>query len=48
MRPHRRSGPHLDATLDVSADGVFAFGGHRCDRIVAAVLARVRASGVPR
>jgi len=33
----------LDATLDVSVDGVFAFAGHRCDRIVAAVLARIGA-----
>ncbi|MGH7893160.1 MAG: RNA polymerase sigma factor [Candidatus Binatia bacterium] len=35
---------HLDATLDVSTDRVFAFGGQRCDRIVAAVLARVGVS----
>jgi RNA polymerase sigma-70 factor (ECF subfamily) len=31
----------LDATLDVSHHGVFAFAGHRCDRIVAAVMARI-------
>lgn len=34
----------LDATLDVSTDRVFAFAGDRCDRIVAAVLAPIRAS----
>jgi RNA polymerase sigma-70 factor (ECF subfamily) len=33
----------LDATLDVSRHGVFAFAGHRCDRIVAAVMARIGA-----
>jgi len=33
----------LDATLDVAADGVFAFAGHRCDRIVATVMARIAA-----
>jgi RNA polymerase sigma-70 factor (ECF subfamily) len=31
----------LDAALDVSTHGVFAFAGHRCDRIVAAVMARI-------
>ncbi len=31
----------LDTTLDVSSDGVFAFAGHRCDRVVAAVMARI-------
>lgn len=34
----------LDAALDVSGHGVFAFAGHRCDRIVAAVLARITPS----
>ena len=33
----------LDSALDVSVDGVFAFAGERCDRIVAAVLARIGA-----
>jgi len=33
----------LDATLDVAADGVFAFAGHRCDRMVANVMARIGA-----
>ena len=33
----------LDTALDVSVDGVYAFGGQRCDRIVAAVLARIGA-----
>jgi RNA polymerase sigma-70 factor (ECF subfamily) len=36
----------LDAALGVSADGVYEFGGARCDRIVAAVLARIRAAPV--
>jgi RNA polymerase sigma-70 factor (ECF subfamily) len=31
----------LDATLDISAGGVFAFAGERCDRIVAAVMRRI-------
>jgi hypothetical protein len=31
----------LDAALDVSTHGVFAFAGHRCDRIVAAVFKRL-------
>jgi RNA polymerase sigma-70 factor (ECF subfamily) len=31
----------LDATLDVSSAGLFAFAGHRCDRMVAAVMARI-------
>jgi RNA polymerase sigma-70 factor (ECF subfamily) len=46
-RLHRARGllrSELDATLDVSADRVFAFDGHRCDRIVAAVLARIEAA----
>ena len=34
----------LDAALDVSSVGVFAFAGHRCDRMVAAVMARIGAS----
>lgn len=33
----------LDAALDVSTDGVFAFAGRRCDRIVAAVMERIGA-----
>jgi RNA polymerase sigma-70 factor (ECF subfamily) len=48
-RLHRARGllrSHLDATLDVAADRVFAFDGHRCDRIVSAVLARISASTV--
>jgi RNA polymerase sigma-70 factor, ECF subfamily len=32
---------HLDAMLGVSADGVYAFGGRRCDRVVGAVMARI-------
>ena len=32
---------HLDTALDVSTDGVYAFGGQRCDRVVGAVLARI-------
>jgi RNA polymerase sigma-70 factor (ECF subfamily) len=50
-RLHRARGllrTHLDTTLDVSTDGVFAFAGHRCDRVVAAVLARIGASDAPR
>jgi len=45
-RLHRARGilrRHLDASLGVSYDGVYAFAGHRCDRIVAAVLARIDA-----
>jgi RNA polymerase sigma-70 factor, ECF subfamily len=38
----------LDAVLAVSADGVYAFGGPRCDRAVAAVMARIDAAGAPR
>jgi RNA polymerase sigma-70 factor (ECF subfamily) len=34
----------LDAALDVSTHGVFAFAGHRCDRVVAAVMARISPS----
>jgi RNA polymerase sigma-70 factor (ECF subfamily) len=34
----------LDTTLDVSTEGVFAFAGHRCDRMVAAVMARIAAA----
>ena len=33
----------LDAALGVSRDGAFAFAGHRCDRIVAAVMKRIAA-----
>ena len=50
-RLHRARGllrTQLDAKLDVSTDGVFAFAGHRCDRVVAAVLARIGASDAPR
>jgi len=32
----------LGATLDVAADGVFAFAGHRCDRMVATVMSRLQ------
>jgi len=45
-RLHRARGllrSRLDATLDVAADGVYAFGGGRCDRVVAAVMARIGA-----
>jgi hypothetical protein len=38
----------LDTALDVSADGVYAFGGQRCDRVVSAVMARIRTGEVPR
>jgi RNA polymerase sigma-70 factor, ECF subfamily len=38
----------LDTALDVSADGVYAFGGQRCDRVVSTVMARIRAGEVPR
>jgi RNA polymerase sigma-70 factor (ECF subfamily) len=47
-RLHRARGllrTYLDARLDVSADRVFAFGGHRCDRMVTAVMARIGVSG---
>jgi RNA polymerase sigma-70 factor (ECF subfamily) len=37
----------LDAALDVSHHGVFAFAGHRCDRIVAAVMVRIGRSAPP-
>lgn len=37
----------LDTTLDVSRHGVFAFAGERCDRLVAAVMARIGAPGGP-
>jgi RNA polymerase sigma-70 factor (ECF subfamily) len=50
-RLHRARGllrSQLDATLGVSADGVYPFGGQRCDRIVAAVMARIRAGEAPR
>lgn len=50
-RLHRARGllrTRLDATLDVSTHGVFAFAGQRCDRIVAAVMARIGAAGGPR
>jgi RNA polymerase sigma-70 factor, ECF subfamily len=43
-RLHRARGlmrARLDAALDVSTHGVFAFAGHRCDRIVAAVMTRI-------
>jgi RNA polymerase sigma-70 factor (ECF subfamily) len=43
-RLHRARGllrARLDATLDVSNAGVFAFAGRRCDRMVAAVMARI-------
>ncbi|HEV7732867.1 MAG TPA: RNA polymerase sigma factor [Candidatus Binatia bacterium] len=46
-RLHRARGllrTRLDATLDVSTHGVFAFAGHRCDRIVTAVMARIRSA----
>jgi RNA polymerase sigma-70 factor (ECF subfamily) len=32
----------LGASLDVAADGVFAFAGHGCDRMVATVMARLQ------
>ena len=43
-RLHRARGllrARLDATLDVSSAGVFAFAGRRCDRMVAAVMAKI-------
>src|SRR5262249_31284645 len=43
-RLHRARGllrSHLDSMLTVSADGVYAFGGQRCDRVVAAVMRRI-------
>jgi len=46
-RLHRARGllrSRLDAAFGVSTDGVYAFGGHRCDRVVAAVLHRIGAS----
>jgi RNA polymerase sigma-70 factor (ECF subfamily) len=46
-RLHRARGllrTRLDATLDVSNTGVFAFAGRRCDRMVAAVMAKIGAS----
>lgn len=33
----------LDTMLDVSVDGIYAFGGAHCDRVVAAVMARIGA-----
>lgn len=50
-RLHRARGllrSRLDDVLGVSADGVYAFGGHRCDRVVAAVMARIGAAAPPR
>ena len=47
-RLHRARGllrTRLDATIDVSSGGVFAFAGERCDRIVAAVMTRIGAAG---
>jgi len=38
----------LDGVLGVSADGVYAFGGQRCDRVVAAVMARINGAGISR
>jgi RNA polymerase sigma-70 factor (ECF subfamily) len=38
----------LDAMLDISVDGVYAFGGPRCDRVVAAVMARIGGAGTAR
>jgi len=35
----------LERDIDTAKAGVFAFAGARCDRIVAGVLARIRASG---
>ena len=37
----------LRTEIDVSADGVNAFGGQRCDRVVTAVMTRIRAGEVP-
>ena len=47
-RLHRARGllrARLGPALDVAPGGVFAFAGHRCDRTVAAVMARIRAAG---
>src|SRR4029450_1906363 len=49
-RLHRAPGllrSQLDATLDVATDGVYAFGGQRCDRIVAGVMALIGAGLTP-
>jgi RNA polymerase sigma-70 factor, ECF subfamily len=49
-RLHRARGllrTRLDATLDVATDGVYAFGGQRCDRIVATVMALIGAGLTP-
>lgn len=45
-RLHRARGllrERLGPELDVAPGGVFAFAGHRCDRTVGAVMARIRA-----
>jgi len=46
-RLHRARGllrTQLDPVLAVSTDGVYSFGGPRCDRVVAAVMSRIGAS----
>lgn len=45
MRARRLQQKALQAEFDPRAAGAFSFAGHRCDRIVAGVLARVRAVG---
>lgn len=44
-RARRLLRERLEPTLEVAADRMFAFAGHRCDRTVAAVLARIGAGG---
>ncbi len=45
MRARRLLQAALQSDFDPRAAGAFSFAGHRCDRIVAGVLARARAAG---
>jgi RNA polymerase sigma-70 factor (ECF subfamily) len=47
MRARRLLHKALQQDIDLSAGNAFSFAGERCDRIVAGVHARLRASGVP-
>ncbi len=47
MRARRLLKKALQRDIDQSAGQAFSFAGERCDRIVAGVRARLRASGVP-
>lgn len=47
MRARRLLKKALQQDIDQSAGQAFSFAGERCDRIVAGVRARLRASGVP-